>query len=373
RQQPVIQAFDNDPAARARQDIGLDGLSDADERGFHGDFLSRIQGQLAPAVAQELSNDPSSDNFQYFRGPDLDAQQAGILKRYERFNGPEGNARTPEQSIGVETSAATLLPDGEDINRDNNMNEAEEYYQYRISLRPQDMQVGKNFIADMHTAEVKLPNGRTDQVKWYQFRIPLTQYQERVGDIRDFKSIRFVRMFMTDFADTAVVRLAQMQLVRGEWRRYNAENNNAKVIADPNMGNVTLDNSTLEVAAVNIEQNGNRQPIPYVVRPGIERQRDWGNLNTNVELNEQALSLDVKNLRDGYGRAAYRTATNDFRAYGRLQMFIHAEGPYLEDGDFRAFVRVGTDDQYNYYQYEMPLKITPPGTRDPELIWPQEN
>src|SRR5690606_17054067 len=145
RQQPVIQAFDNDPAARARQDTGLDGLSDADERGFHGDFLSRIQGQLAPAVAQELSNDPSSDNFQYFRGPDLDAQQAGILKRYERFNGPEGNARTPEQSIGVETSAATLLPDGEDINRDNNMNEAEEYYQYRISLRPQDMQVGKNF------------------------------------------------------------------------------------------------------------------------------------------------------------------------------------------------------------------------------------
>src|SRR5690606_23864697 len=108
RQQPVIQAFDNDPAARARQDIGLDGLSDADERVFHRDFLSRIQGQLAPAVAQELSNDPSSDNFQYFRGPDLDAQQAGILKRYERFNGPEGNARTPEQSIGVETSAATL-------------------------------------------------------------------------------------------------------------------------------------------------------------------------------------------------------------------------------------------------------------------------
>src|SRR5690606_30868187 len=227
--------------------------------------------------------------------------------------------------------------------------------------------------ADMHTAEVKLPNGRTEQVKWYQFRIPLAQYQERVGDIRDFKSIRFVRMFMTDFADTAVVRLAQLQLVRGEWRRYNAENNNAKVIADPSMGSVPLDNSTIEVAAVNIEQNGNRQPIPYVVPPGIERQLDWGNLNSNVKLNEQSLSLDVKNLRDGYGRAAYRTATNDFRAYGRLEMFIHAEGQYLEDGEFRAFVRVGTDDQYNYYQYDMPLKITQPGTRDAELIWPQEN
>lgn len=373
RKQPVVQAFDNNPAARARQDIGLDGLSDEDERGFHSSFLNQMRGILNPAAAQELIDDPSGDNFQYFRGPELDAQNAGILKRYERFNGTEGNSKTAEQSVGVETSASTLLPDGEDINRDNNMNEAEEYYQYKISLRPQDMEVGKNFIVDMHTADVTLRNGRRDQVRWYQFRIPLTQFQERVGDIRDFKSIRFVRMFMTNFADTAVIRMAQLQLVRGEWRRYNAENSNAKVIADPALGNATIDNSTLEVAAVNIEQNGNRQPIPYVVPPGIERQVDWGNLNTNVQLNEQALSLDVKNLRDGYGRAAYRTATNDFRAYGRLQMFIHAEGQYLRDGDFRAFVRVGTDDQYNYYQYDMPLKITPPGTRDPELIWPAEN
>ncbi len=373
RNQPVIQAFDNDPIARARQDIGLDGLNDADERIFHGDFLGRLQGLLQPTAAQALADDPSGDNFQYFRGPELDAQNAGILKRYERFNGPEGNSKTPEQSVGVETSASTLLPDGEDINRDNNMNEAEEYYQYRISLRPQDMQVGQNYIADMHTAKVKLRNGAEQDVRWYQFRIPLSQYQERVGDIRDFKSIRFVRMFMTDFADTAVVRLAQVQLVRGEWRRYNAENNNAKVIADPSMGNVPLDASTVEVAAVNIEQNGNRQPIPYVVPPGIDRQLDWGNLNNNVQLNEQSLSLDVKNLRDGYGRAAYRTATNDFRAYGRLELFIHAEGPYLQDGDFRAFVRVGTDDQFNYYQYDLPLKVTQPGTRDAELIWPQEN
>nr|WP_325638355.1 cell surface protein SprA [Parapedobacter sp.] len=373
RNQPVIQAFDNDPAARARQDIGLDGLIDADERGFHSDFLNQMQGLLMPEAAQELMSDPSGDNFQYFRGPDLDGQSAGILKRYERFNGLEGNSKTPEQSVGVETSASTLLPDGEDINRDNNMNEAEEYYQYRISLRPQDMQVGQNFISDMHTAKVKLRNESTADVKWYQFRIPLTEFEDRVGDIRDFKSIRFVRMFMTDFADTSVVRLAQLQLVRGEWRRYNAENNHAKVIADPTMGAVPLDNSTIEVAAVNIEQNGNRQPIPYVVPPGIERQLDWGNLNNNVKLNEQSLSLDVKDLRDGYGRAAYRTATNDFRAYGRLEMFIHAEGQYLQDGEFRAFVRVGTDDQYNYYQYDMPLKITQPGTRDAELIWPQEN
>src|SRR5690606_16073567 len=141
RNQPVIQAFDNDPAARARQDIGLDGLSDADERTFHSSFLNQLQGLLKHDAAQELANDPTSDNIQYIRGPELYNQNAGILQRYERFNGPEGNSKSPEQSVGVETSASTLLPDGEDINRDNNMNEAEEYYQYRVSLRPQDMQV----------------------------------------------------------------------------------------------------------------------------------------------------------------------------------------------------------------------------------------
>src|SRR5690606_12458615 len=178
RQQPVIQAFDNDPAARAQQDIGLDGLNDNDERNFHSDFLGQMQALLNPSAAQDLIDDPSGDNFQYFRGVGLDNQQAGILKRYERFNGTEGNARTPEQSpsvFGVETSSSTLLPDGEDINRDNNMNEAEEYYQYKVSLRPQDMVVGENYIADMHVAEVELPNGATEQVKWYQFRIPLAQ------------------------------------------------------------------------------------------------------------------------------------------------------------------------------------------------------
>lgn len=386
RKQPVIQAFDNDPVARARQDIGIDGLNDLDERSFHADFLNQIRGMVNDLAFQRLQQDPSGDNFRYYRGTDLDNQNAGILKRYEWFNGLEGNARTPDQSMtdfGVETSASTLLPDGEDVNRDNNMNEIEEYYQYRISLRPDQMKVGDGYIVDKHEAEVRLPNGRQEKVKWYQLRIPLVG-GEAIGGIQDFKSIRFARMFMTNFADTAVIRLAQLQLVRGEWRRYNAEETASKVIVEPALGqpgSVPLDNSSLLVSAVNIEQNGNRYPIPYVVPPGIERQLDWNNNNTNIQLNEQSLSLEVNRLRDGYGRAAYRTALNDFRAYGKLEFFVHAEkliesNPNftpLKDGDLRAFIRFGTDDQYNYYQYDAPLVITPEGTRDPDLIWPEQN
>uniref|UniRef100_F4CCF8 Gliding motility protein SprA N-terminal domain-containing protein n=1 Tax=Sphingobacterium sp. (strain 21) TaxID=743722 RepID=F4CCF8_SPHS2 len=374
--QPMVQAFANNPDQRALQDVGLDALNDADERNHFSNFLSQASATLNPQPLQELNNDPSSDNFSYFRSAELDAQNAGILKRYERFNGTEGNSKTAEQAgagDGVNTSASTLLPDGEDVNRDNTMNQIDEYYQYRVSVRPQDMMVGKNFIVDMIDAPVTLANGKKENVKWYQLRIPITQYESKAGDPQDFKSIRFIRMFMTNFADTSILRMARLQLVRGEWRRFNSERSPTKVIADPTLNNPGLDNSTIEVAAVSIEENGNRQPIPYVVPPGIERQIDYGNYNTNVQLNEQALSVTVNRLRDGYGQAAYRTSTNDFRAYKRLQMFVHAEGDELRSGDLHGFIRVGTDGIENYYEYEMPLEVTTPGSRDPDAIWPSSN
>ena len=370
--QPVIQAFDNDPAARRVQDVGLDGLSSTDERQFFSPFLS----QLNPQAASQLQADPSSDDFQYYRGSNLDNINAGILKRYERYNGTEGNSKTNEQSqqeLGIDNSAATALPDGEDINRDNNSSLADEYFQYKVSIRPQDMIVGQNFITDKVISTVKLANGLNQQVAWYQFKIPIAQGQ-KVGNIQDFKSIRFARMFLTDFADTTILRMARLQLVRGEWRRYNGENSPAKAIVNPLLGaNQGLDNSQLDVSTVNIEDNGRRVPIPYVVPPGIERERDFSNFRGDTRQNEQSLSLAVKRLRDGYGRAAFRTTFNDFRSYRRIEMFIHAEGAQLQDKDVNAFLRIGTDNQDNYYQYEIPLKVTVPGSKDANAIWPEVN
>ncbi|MEO8794423.1 MAG: cell surface protein SprA, partial [Daejeonella sp.] len=377
RLQPVIQAFDNNADARQFQDVGIDGLSDDIERSQYAAFLNQAKSQLNPQAAALLDADPASDDYQYYRGNTLDQINAGILKRYELYNGTEGNSKTSQQSLdqtGIENSASTPLPDGEDINRDNNSTLADEYYQYKVSIRPQDLQVtGTNFIADIVPATVKLANGKQETVRWIQFKIPLAEFQQKVGNIKDFKSIRFVRMFMTDFADTTIMRFAKLQLVRGEWRRYNSENNPAKVITDPTLINPGLDNSTLEVSAVNIEENGKRSPIPYVVPPGIERERDFSNFRGDTRQNEQSLAVTVKNVRDGYGRAAFRTTVNDFRAYRRLEMFIHAEGDQLRDNDVDAFVRVGTDNQDNYYEYELPLKVTNPGSRDPFAIWPDEN
>lgn len=375
--QPVNQAFENSAEARKTQDVGLDGLNDDAEARHFSDFVNQISPRLRATVASELTRDPSSDNFQYYRDAAFDNTNAGILRRYERYNNTEGNSRTADQSLtetGLSNAAATSLPDGEDINRDNNMSLTDEYYQYKVSIRPGDMVVGQNYIADKVTSNVKLANGSTQQVSWYQFRIPISQYQQRVGSIEDFKSIRFMRVFLTDFVDSAVIRLAKLQLVRGEWRKYNSEENTLKVLADPALGTSPgLDNSSIEVSTINIEENGKRTPIPYVVPPGIRRERDLSSYRGDAEQNEQSLSLQVKNLRDGYARAAFKTAYTDFRSYGKLEMFIHAEGEQLRDKEISAIIRIGSDNQDNYYEYEIPLAVTVPGTNDAYAIWPDNN
>ena len=374
--QPVVNAFDSNPASRVIQDIGLDGLNDADEQVKFASVVSQVRGVVNAQAAANFAADPSSDDYQYYQGPQLDQQQATILQRYAKYNGTEGNSKTAAQSqalLGLPTSASTSLPDAEDVDRDNNMNQDEEYFQYHVSLTPAGMVVGQNFINDKVTSQVKLPNGTTQNVTWYQFRIPINAYNQAVGNIQDFKSIRFIRMFMTNFADTAILRFAALQLVRGEWRAFNTENNPANVIADPAIINPPLDNSNIDVETVNIEENGNRTPIPYVVPPGITRQRNYNNIQTNTQLNEQSLSLNFTTLRDGYSRAAFKDFNNDLRKYKHLQMFIHAEGSQLKDNDVNAFIRLGVDYTDNYYEYEIPMKVTQPGTSDPNAIWPAVN
>jgi len=377
--QPVVQAFDNDPAARKAQDVGLDGLANIDERAKFAAAITQIKAQLNSTAAAGIDNDPSSDDYSYFKGAELDQLNAGILRRYENYNGTEGNSKTSQQSaeeLGLDNSASTSLPDGEDVNRDNNMTQSDEYFQYKVSMRKGDLEVGKNYVTDAVTSQVKLVNGQTQPVTWYQIRIPLADYEQKVGNIQDFKSIRFFRMFMTNFADTSVLRFAKIQLVRGEWRKYNSDNVGSQIITDPGLTTVTPDNSTIDITTVNIEENGKRSPIPYVVPPGIQRELDFNNYRTDTRLNEQSLAVTIRNLRDGYGRATFKTALNDFRSYKRLKMFVHLEAlgnAVINNGDLSAFIRIGSDNQDNYYEYLQPLMVTQPNTSDPNAIWPEAN
>ncbi len=368
----IVEAFDNDPSSREFQDVGMDGLRNADEKLF---FDSVYIQQLVVAYGtnsiayKNAIEDPSADDFHYFRGSDFDSRSELILDRYKNFNNTDGNSVTTENSPESYPTAASSQPNTEDLNRDNTLSEIESYFQYKIRLFP-EMKVGDSHISDVLETTVKTENGQTRNIKWYQFRVPVYQPDNVIGGISNFKSIRFMRMAFTDFHQPIICRFATLELVRGEWRRYNFS------LAEPGEY-IPLDDqgeTTFDVSAVNIEENGNRSPINYVLPPGIEQEVD----NTTTSLrqqNEQSLVLKVCNLKDGDSRAAYKTADIDVRAYKRIKMFVHAEGEEddLKDGDLSCFIRLGTDFTANYYEYEIPLKSTPWYTSSPNDIWPFEN
>ena len=356
----IVEAFDNDPLSREYQDVGLDGLSDNDELLFFDSvYVQEIKNNPALGISsvayQNAINDPSGDNFHYFRGTDFDNVETELLQRYKDFNNVDGNSATTEQSVESYATSASSLPNTEDINRDNTLGESESYFQYKVSVSPQTMNISNPYISDVLQADVTTKDGEERIVNWYQFRVPVYNPEKVIGSIQDFKSIRFIRMVLSDFSEPIICRFATLELVRGEWRRYNLDLSEGGEYIPNDIDDETL----FDVSSVNIEENGRRTPINYVLPPGIEQNID----NTTTTLrrdNEQSLVLKVCNLADGDARAAYKTSDLDVRAYKRLKMFVHAEGVpnNLQDDELSCFIRLGTDFTSNYYEYEIPLKVT---------------
>ncbi|HAN19142.1 MAG: cell surface protein SprA [Bacteroidetes bacterium GWC2_33_15] len=364
--QSIVDAFDLTQAnARKYQDAGLDGLTDSDEQQFFNWYLTALNAVVSTDALQKIENDPSADNYHYYRGGDYDAEKVSILNRYKNFNNHEGNSPTDEQSPEGYPTSATNEPDVEDIDSDNTLSETESYFQYKVELRPNMMRVGENNIVDKRTATVKLPVGE-GTITWYQFRIPVREPERVVGAIQDFKSIRFMRMFMRDFEDSIILRFGKLELVRGEWRKYNLSlMEGHEAISTPEYSNGILD-----IASINIEENTN-----YVLPPGVDRVIDPTNPQLR-QLNEQSMVLRIKSLDDGDARAAYKSLNLDIRQYKKLKLFVHAEPletEILKDEDLRIFVRLGTDYRDNYYEYEIPLVTSNPGDKNRNSVWPDEN
>ncbi|MBR5593791.1 MAG: cell surface protein SprA [Bacteroidaceae bacterium] len=372
----LVYAFDNNSGSRDQQDTGLNGLSSTDEANHptYRTYLETLRGRVRQEVYDSIAADPAGDSYHYFRGGDYDAVQRSIIERYKYFNNTEGNS--PSDSDNDYSSAAKTTPDVEDVNQDFTMDEYENYFQYRISLRPEDMQVGSNYITDKRTVTSKLRNGNTESVDWYKFRIPIDEYEKAVGTIRDFTSIRFIRMYMTQFQQPVTLRFATMQLVRGDWRPYQ------QPIASKNNTAPTM-SGEFTTSAVSIEEHGDRKPVNYVLPPGVTRIIDPSQPQLRQD-NEQALALNINNLGSKESRAVYKKSNLDIRQYERIQLFIHAEAPetdvtQLKDNDISLFVRLGSDYKSNYYEYEVPLTITPHGSYDGNstssatIVWPQEN
>ena len=383
KMQSTVYAFDNTKGSRKIQDVGLNGLSTEDEFNFpvYADYLQALQNKLPASSIEAMRrddpfspfNDPAGDKYHYFRGSDYDQQEMPILGRYKRYNGTEGNSADAADSPESYNTAAKLIPDVEDINQDNTLNETEKYFQYKISVRPQDMEVGQNYIVQKLEVKPLLKNGANETVTWYQFKIPVREFDDTYGGIRDFKTIRFMRMFLTNFSDSVILRFGTFELVRGDWRVYTQDLSDPKL---PPQGNASI-----SLSVVNVEESGDKQPVNYVMPPGVNRILDPGQPQLRQQ-NEQALAAQIIDLSPGDARAIYKSTALDTRQYRRIQMFSHAEkminAPGLQDNDFSIFIRLGSDYKSNYYEYEIPVRITPPGryidtNADRETVWPQSN
>ncbi len=352
--QSLIYAFDTNEGNRAVQDVGLDGLNDGQEAAVYTNFAS-----LA---------DPAADNYQYFL-----SAQGNVLERYRNYNGTQGNSPV---SVTDANRGNSTVPDVEDINRDNTMDGYNAYYEYSIDIKP-NMNVGTKYVTNVLETTASIPGssyGETTPARWIQFKIPVAQYENKIGPITDFRSIRFMRMFMTGFEDEVTVRFGALDLVRGEWRRYL---NTLDPLETTEQNND--DTTDFDVQSVNVQENGQRYPINYVSPPGVVREQLYNN-NTIINQNEQALSLRAAGtgLEAGDSRAVFKNVSVDMRQFKKLKMFIHAEAltvdsDALKNNEMIGFIRFGNDFTENFYQIEVPLEVTQIGASTPELIWPVSN
>ena len=351
--QSLVYAFDTEGQERINQDVGYDGLLNSDE------------ALKFPAFAN--FEDPSNDDYQYYLDGDGD-----LLNRYRNFNGMEGNSPV---EVTENNRGNSAFPDVEDINLDNTMNTIDSYYEYEVPVFP-NMSVENNtssvsginsdYITDVKEVITTLQNGQEIEARWIQFRVPLRTSEEfAVGGISDLRSIRFMRMFMTDFSQETILRFGTLELIRGDYFTYDLP-----VLPDgqnPNTGNTQFN-----VEAVSEEITSN-----YVTPPGVLRE-ELVNNNVAIREDEKSLSLRVKNLEAEDSRAVFKNYQIDMRQYDNLEMYLHAEAlpppeNQLQDGQLTAFIRMGIDFTNNYYQIEIPLKVTDPQDFSPRGIWPLEN
>jgi len=369
-QQFLTDAFNIEPTSRANQDVGLDGVPTRREAEVFSDFVDALN----PGAREVVLKDPSADDYRHYFDPEFDRRNAQILERYKDYNGQDGNSPITTTSDAIARSA-TQTPDNEDLNEDNTLNELEEYYEYDIDLRPGQLFVGAEYIVDRVQAK-KSEGQMHDNVYWYLFRIPVREFENKFGNISGFKSIRYMRMILTDFQQPVVLRMSNFRMIGSRWRRYQADLRGGGF-----QGDKEPEFNDFRVSVVNLEENGAWEPptpgetptSPYRIPPGVVRDRDVTSAISR-QLNEQSVQLCVDDLEDGDARAIFKNVGIDLFNYGRIKMFLHADSR-SQDDELHAFLRLGTDFDQNYYEIEIPLKISDAFIQDPSArdVWPEEN
>ena len=285
------------------EDLGMDMLSDDQERVKYADFIRKYQ---------QYANDPSGDNW---ARPVLGSLQP---EDYIAVNGTEGNSQ----------SDAGRFPDTEDLNRNNVLDRINSYYEYEILLDTTS------------AAFQKIVTGGAN--RWYQIRIPINEYTRKVGE-PSFATVEGVRVWLTGANQEVLVRIAEFNLVGNQWEE------------------LVKNDTTFRVSVVNREDNPS-----YDSPPGLPLAKDRTRPDLDIRLNEQSLNLVINGLKDGESKQAlkrYPVRPLDLFSYRAMKMFVHGdERPgyrfqYRDttDYDLELFIRFGSDS-LNYYEYRSPIR-----------------
>ncbi|MGF1670931.1 MAG: cell surface protein SprA [Balneolaceae bacterium] len=334
---------------RELEDVGLDGLpneggfGNLNEQTVFSDFVEqmRIQYGEDSEEFQKIAEDPSNDDYIFYA--ESQVQNLPLHQRFHRLLGfTDGNTPITQG----EKRAITNRPDTEGLVNPAVVNQTNAYFQYEIDLNPADISSLESgspgtFIVD------QVP-GSSQQNRWFQVRIPLTEFKRRFGDINDFQNISYVRMWMSGYEKPFTVRFATFEFVGSQWRKDESINTQN----DPN--------ADIKVSSVNIEENSNRRPFPYRIPEGVIRAQNRGTQLQSLQ-NEQSIALEVENLSGNSIQMVKRVYPGGLNLlnYSNLRMFVHGEG-YDNREDLELVIRMGNDIENNYYEYRQPVTPSDP-------------
>jgi len=296
------------------EDVGLDMLNDTQEQQKYSALANKYQ-----SVEPSLQYDPSGDNYAFDN-----TKVATDPHAFDRINGTEGNSNGPTGHY----------PDTEDINHNGNLDQANSYFEYELSLDTVASR-NKRIVGGGGTN----PNTGAP-VLWYQFQIPIGEFIQRVGTPTP-ENIEYVRVFFRNATDSTHVRIADFNLVGNQWQKQQP------VTGDP----------LFDVSVVGVEQNAS-----YTSPPGVIGERDKTQPDYVVRANEQSLDVLLKGVPPGESRQAVKFYTYkalDLFDYRTMKMFVHGDPGFryvdTTNYDARMFFRFGLDS-LNYYEYSEPIR-----------------
>ena len=340
---PNVQGFEIQ--FQEQQDLGLDGLTDEQERARHEEYVTTIESAFPTRLT-----DVANDNYLAYLD-DSFSDDVSLLERYRLFNHPQGNAPTRDARIGL----GNPVPDAEDLNSNRSLETNESYFEYAVPIVNSGGEIDVN-AAQFVTDSRSTMNPETGEEEiWYRFQIPIASPTATQGDLSSLRSIQFMRIVMAGFEQQKTFRLADFELVRNQWRRL-----------VPECDEGPDDGVDFIVNEVGIQENGRREPFRYVLPRGIQQERIFSTFS-NILQDENSLALNVIGLTDSCEMMMTRLTRLDMRQFDDLEMFVHAEerGQPLEDGDLSVFIRIGKDFLNNYYEYEVPLVFSDSTITDP--------